>query len=118
MSRISRTSANIKKKLSFGDYGKPAKQQTSKKVKQAAAKPVKQKAVKQVVQHTSEPVQQLAAKPASQPAGNKMKATYYLGSEEIKMMTNMYIDRLRKYNKADKSSIICEAIRTLYEREK
>jgi len=48
----------------------------------------------------------------------KVKATYYLSQQELEMVTHLYIKQLRKHNKGDKSAIICEAIRLIYERDK
>lgn len=49
---------------------------------------------------------------------HKVKATYYLSQQEIEMVTHLYIKQLKKHNKGDKSAIICEAIRLIYERDK
>lgn len=140
MSNISKTSASIKQKLSLNDYRKPTKKPTSKPTSKPAgkltakkAKPTPRKAAKKLVsKQISKPAikatkqatakkqpQQLTVVPAYQHDKDaKTKATYYLGKDENSMLMEMYIDRLKQYNKADKSALICEAIRLLYERER
>ena len=131
MSKIGKTSDNIKKKLSFDDYSKPADQLASKPVSQPKDIPTQQQTVKpaeqyasnndQVSQHPSLPVSQQAFSTASKqvvPKENKIKATYYLGEHENYLLTEIYINRLRSNNKADKSALICEAIKLLYEKYK
>ena len=135
MSNIAKTSAAIKKKLSLGDYSKPTRQQDSKKIKQHTSKPVRQRAGKQenkrsanqAKQQVVKPVQLQASlqasrqtvMPVSQPEKSpKTKATYYLGKLELEMLTQLYIKQLQQYNKADRSAIVCEAIRLIHERDK
>jgi len=48
----------------------------------------------------------------------KTKSTYYLSKQEREMITTMYIKRLKRYGKADRSALVGEAIRMLYEQEK
>ncbi len=118
MSNMNKTSLAIKKKLSLEDYSKPVDQQDDKKAHQSTNKSIHQP--------TSEPAQRDVVKMASKPAvvsvkqrtGQKTKATYYLGKQEKEMITNMFINRLKKYGKADRSALICEAIRLLYENER
>ena len=62
MSNIGKTSANIKKKLSFGDYRKSAKQQGGKKAKQSTNKQVSRPAVKTVHRTVSKPAEQPVVK--------------------------------------------------------
>lgn len=134
MSKISKTSANIKKKLTFGDYSKPAHQdtviepqlqagapvgqQTIMTVEPQVSEPVKQQDIMPEIQNDSIPVQQHTDTLEKQHTGLKIKATYYLGHEELTMVTELFIDRLRTKTKADRSSIICAAIRLLYLKEK
>jgi Arc/MetJ-type ribon-helix-helix transcriptional regulator len=47
----------------------------------------------------------------------KTKATYYLGEEELKMLTDMYIKKLQDGNKGDRSEIIRDAIRLAHGQE-
>lgn len=119
MSNLKKTSADIKKKLSFNDYSKPAEQREDKPAKQQTSAPVQQPTGKQVERHAVEPAVNQAVTPAKQQAsGPKTKATYYLGKKEREMITTMYIKRLKRYGKGDRSALVCEAIRLLYEREK
>ena len=127
MSNLKKTSADIKKKLSFNDYSTPVSKHENKKAQQEASIPTQQPTGKPVQQQIAEPVEQLAAEPVSthtatpakqQSSGSKTKATYYLGKKEREMITTMYIKQLKKNGKADRSALVCEAIRLLYEREK
>ena len=47
----------------------------------------------------------------------KFKATVYLTEEAEKAFTELYIHRLRKDRKIDRSMIACDAIQALYEKE-
>lgn len=47
----------------------------------------------------------------------KIKATVYLTEEAEQAFTELYIHRLRKDRKIDRSTIACDAIQALYERE-
>ena len=47
----------------------------------------------------------------------KIKATIYLTEEAEQAFTELYIHRLRKDRKIDRSIIACDAIRDLYEKE-
>jgi hypothetical protein len=47
----------------------------------------------------------------------KIKATIYLTEEAEQAFTELYIHRLRKDRKIDRSVIACDAIRDLYEKE-
>ncbi len=47
----------------------------------------------------------------------KIKATIYLTEEAEQAFTELYIHRLRKDRKTDRSLIACDAIKALYERE-
>ncbi|HEV2916716.1 MAG TPA: hypothetical protein VGW78_03135 [Candidatus Babeliales bacterium] len=119
MSNIGKTSASIKKKLSLGDYSKSADKHDSKKMEQHASDPVHQQVGESIDCHTDKKAKQPESIPARQHIkGAKTKATYYLGKQEIEMITHLYIKQLKQYHKADKSAIICEAIRLIYERDK
>lgn len=88
MSKILRNNDDIKKKLSFDDYGMPAQQQTSETVKQQAVLPAL-----------------------------KTKVTFYLSDEENDMLMDVYVKRIQEKNKTDKSSLIGEAIKLLFKKE-
>ena len=47
----------------------------------------------------------------------KTKATIYLTEEAENAFTELYIARYRKNRKVDRSTIACEAIQALYEKE-
>ena len=47
----------------------------------------------------------------------KFKATVYLTEEAEKAFTELYIHRLRKDRKIDRSMIACDALQALYEKE-
>jgi hypothetical protein len=47
----------------------------------------------------------------------KIKATIYLTEEAEQAFTELYIHRLRKDRKIDRSIIACDAILALYEKE-
>lgn len=47
----------------------------------------------------------------------KIKTTIYLTEEAEHAFTELYIHRLRKDRKIDRSIIACEAIQALYEKE-
>lgn len=47
----------------------------------------------------------------------KIKATIYLTEEAEQAFTELYIHRLRKDRKIDRSIIACDAIQMLYEKE-
>ncbi|MBS0653025.1 MAG: hypothetical protein JSR39_05790 [Verrucomicrobia bacterium] len=47
----------------------------------------------------------------------KFKATVYLTEEAEKAFTELYIHRLRKDRKIDRSMIACDAIQMLFEKE-
>ncbi len=47
----------------------------------------------------------------------KIKATIYLTEEAEQAFTELYIHRLRKDRKTDRSLIACDAILSLYEKE-
>ena len=47
----------------------------------------------------------------------KTKITLYLTEEAEHALTELYIHRLRKDRKTDRSLIVCDAFQALYERE-
>jgi len=47
----------------------------------------------------------------------KTKTSLYMSSEDERLLDEVFIKRLRNRNKTDRSAIICEAIRLLYEKE-
>jgi len=47
----------------------------------------------------------------------KIKCTVYLTEEAEQAFTELYIHRLRKDRKIDRSMIACDAIQALYEKE-
>mgnify|MGYP003475151612 FL=1 len=47
----------------------------------------------------------------------KIKATIYLTEEAERAFTELYIHRLRKDRKTDRSLIACDAIQALFEKE-
>jgi hypothetical protein len=50
-------------------------------------------------------------------SNKKTKATIYLTEEAERAFAELYIARYRKDRKVDRSTIACEAIQALYERE-
>jgi hypothetical protein len=50
-------------------------------------------------------------------ANKKSKTTIYMSEEDEDLLNEIFIKRLRNRNKTDKSSLICEGIRLLYEKE-
>lgn len=55
--------------------------------------------------------------PATRRKKKKIKATIYLTEEAEQAFTELYIHRLRKDRKTDKSLIACDAIQALFEKE-
>ena len=47
----------------------------------------------------------------------KSKTTLYMAAGDEELLNEIFIKRLRNRNKTDKSALICEAIRLLYEKE-
>ncbi len=47
----------------------------------------------------------------------KSKATIYLSENDEILLDEVFIKRLRDRNKTDRSSLLCEGIRLLYEKE-
>ncbi len=47
----------------------------------------------------------------------KAKTTVYMTEEEETFLTELFIKRLRERRKTDKSALLCEGIRLLFEKE-
>lgn len=47
----------------------------------------------------------------------KSKTTIYMSEEDEKLLDEVFIKRIRDRNKTDRSSLLCEGIRLLYEKE-
>lgn len=47
----------------------------------------------------------------------KTKATVYMTEEDEAIVNEIFIKRLRERRKTDKSTLLCEVIRLLYEKE-
>lgn len=47
----------------------------------------------------------------------KTKTTLYMSENDEKLLDEVFIKRLRDRNKTDRSSLLCEGIRLLYEKE-
>ena len=47
----------------------------------------------------------------------KSKTTIYLAEEDEKLLDELFIKRLRDRNKTDRSALLCEGIRLLFEKE-
>lgn len=54
---------------------------------------------------------------ANRRSKKKIKATIYLTEEAEQAFTELYIHRLRKDRKTDRSLIACDAIQALFEKE-
>lgn len=50
-------------------------------------------------------------------APKKAKTTVYMNEEDETMLNEIFIKRLRARRKTDKSALLCEGIRLLYEKE-
>ena len=50
-------------------------------------------------------------------APKKAKTTVYMTEEEEMMLNELFIKRLRGKRKTDKSALLCEGIKLLFERE-
>lgn len=73
----------------------------------------KETAKHQDVEETSSQVEILAKRQSKK----KIKATIYLTEEAEHAFTELYIHRLRKDRKTDRSLIACDAIQALFEKE-
>lgn len=47
----------------------------------------------------------------------KVKTTIYMTKEDEDLLNEVFIKRLRQRKKTDRSALLCEGIRLLYERE-
>jgi hypothetical protein len=47
----------------------------------------------------------------------KIKTTLYMSPEDEQLLDEVFIKRLRDRNKTDRSTLLCEGIRLLYEKE-
>lgn len=47
----------------------------------------------------------------------KLKTTLYMSQEDEQLLDEVFIKRLRDRNKTDRSTLLCEGIRLLYEKE-
>ena len=47
----------------------------------------------------------------------KAKTTVYMNEEEETLLNELFIKRLREHKKTDKSALLCEGIRLLYQKE-
>lgn len=50
-------------------------------------------------------------------APKKAKTTIYMSENDEKLLDEVFIKRLRDRNKTDRSALLCEGIRLLYEKE-
>lgn len=50
-------------------------------------------------------------------ASKKTKTTVYMTEEEEILLNELFIKRLRERRKTDKSALLCEGIRLLFEKE-
>lgn len=48
----------------------------------------------------------------------KFKTTIYMSKEDEDLLNEVFIKRMRDRKKTDKSTLLCEGIRLLYEKEK
>lgn len=74
-------------------------------------------AVQELEQHDSKETDFQKEPAATQRSKKKIKATIYLTEEAEQAFTELYIHRLRKDRKIDRSIIACDAIKDLYEKE-
>lgn len=47
----------------------------------------------------------------------KIKTTIYMSNEDEELLNEVFIKRLRQRKKTDRSALLCEGIRLLYEKE-
>jgi len=50
-------------------------------------------------------------------ASKKAKATVYMTEDDETLLNEIFIKRIRDRRKTDKSALLCEGIRLLYEKE-
>ena len=51
------------------------------------------------------------------PTQKKFKTTVYMTEEEETLLNELFIKRLRDRNKTDKSALLCEGIKLLFDKE-
>ena len=73
--------------------------------------------VQELMQQTTKEIDSQDDQVLSRRNKKKIKATIYLTEEAEQAFTELYIHRLRKDRKIDRSIIACDAIKDLYERE-
>lgn len=73
--------------------------------------------VQELIQQTTKEIGGQDEQVASRRNKKKIKATIYLTEEAEQAFTELYIHRLRKDRKIDRSIIACDAIMDLYEKE-
>lgn len=74
-------------------------------------------AVKELEPHASKETEIQKESVVMHRSRKKIKATIYLTEEAEQAFTELYIHRLRKDRKIDRSMIACDAIQMLYEKE-
>ncbi len=47
----------------------------------------------------------------------KIKTTVYMAEEDDRLLDEVFVKRLRERKKTDRSTLLCEGIRLLYEKE-
>ncbi len=103
MSNISKTQKNLKQKLSLNDYGRIEQREDYDTEELGTSAKSSSRAN--------------AATLVSEQSSSKIKATYYLSEDDYSALTHVYIKRLQDKQKTDRSALIGEAIRLLYEKE-
>ena len=56
-------------------------------------------------------------KPTKNASTKKAKTTVYMTDEEETLLNELFIKRLREKRKTDKSALLCEGIKLLFEKE-
>lgn len=59
----------------------------------------------------------METKKSANKAFKKAKATVYMTEEDETLLNEIFIKRIRDRKKTDKSTLLCEGIRLLYEKE-
>ncbi len=73
--------------------------------------------VEEIEQHADKEFELQKEKTAMWRGRKKIKTTIYLTEEAEQAFTELYIHRLRKDRKIDRSMIACDAIQALFEKE-
>jgi len=73
--------------------------------------------VQELIHQTSKEIGSQDTQLSNRRNKKKIKTTIYLTEEAEQAFTELYIHRLRKDRKIDRSMIACDAIQALYERE-